>query len=130
MANRLFNQFRLSLEKQVVDLFATVTFGASGAPTLVTARSKGIASIVKEGPAGLYTITLSDRYVDLLMAGHIFVKNNVVGPSAPNMYVTVEQVDATTPIVQIEFTSGATATNPDSGDEVRLQFTLSNSTAF
>lgn len=127
MANRLFNQFRLSLEKQVVDLFMDVTFGATGAPTLVKAKSKGIKSITRTS-AGLYAVTLQDTYVRLLMAKHVFV--NATAPASPGMYITTETVATlATPVVNITFNAAGTATDPGSGEEVRVQFTLSNSTA-
>jgi hypothetical protein len=40
MANRFFQQFRYSLEKNVVDLFCDVTVGATGAPTKVVSKLK------------------------------------------------------------------------------------------
>lgn len=63
--NRIYTQFRYSLEKRVIELFGKVTIGAAGAPTLDAAASKGIASIVRNS-VGNYTITLSDPYVKLL----------------------------------------------------------------
>lgn len=130
MANRYFNQFRLSLEKQVVDIFADVTFGGTGAPTLVTANSKGVASIARNN-TGLYTITLSDSYVGLLMVDFMFIKNSATGPAAYGMYVVSQAVGTVaTPTVVVQFSAGTTATDPGSGDEVLLQFTLKNSTAY
>lgn len=132
MANRYFNQFRLSLEKSVVDLFADVTFGGTGAPTLVAANSKGVASISRTS-AGLYVITLSDSYVTpLLMVNHRFIKNSATIPAAPLMYVVTQAVGTVAaPTITIQFDAVAgTAADPDSGDEVLLQFTLRNSTAY
>lgn len=132
MANRYFNQFRLSLEKSVVDLFANVTFGAVGAPTLVAANSKGIASISRSD-TGKYVITLSDSYVTpLLMVNHVFIKNSATIPAAPQMFIVSQAVGTVaTPTVTVQFAaSGGAATDPDSGDEVILQFTLRNSSAY
>jgi hypothetical protein len=58
----MFSQFRYSLEKAPVDLFAKVTF-SSGAATV--ARGKGFTSITKNG-TGLYDIVLKDKYFLLL----------------------------------------------------------------
>lgn len=131
MANRYFNQFRLSLEKQVVDLFADVTFGGTGAPTLVASGSKGVASISRTS-AGLYVVTLSDSYVGLLMVNHRFIKNSATIPAAPLMYVVSQAVGTVAaPTITMQFDAVAgTAADPDSGDEVLLQFTLKNSSAY
>jgi len=59
--NRRYNQFALALEPRVVTLYARVAIGASGAPTLNVAGSKGVASITRNS-AGLYTVVLQDRY--------------------------------------------------------------------
>lgn len=129
MANRYFNQFRLSLEKSVVDLFADITFGGTGAPTLVAANSKGIASVSRTS-AGLYVVTLSDSYVTpLLMLNHRFI--NATAPAAPGLYITAQAVGTVAaPTVTIQFNAAGSATDPGSGEEVILQFTLRNSTAY
>jgi hypothetical protein len=129
MANRYFNQFRLSLEKQPVDLFMTVTIGATGAPTLVASKSKGISSIVRNS-VGKYTITLMDKYVDLLIAEWSF--QNATGISAaPEMGLVSYAVSAATPTIVIQFANNAgAATDPANGDEIKLNFTLKNSTAY
>ena len=130
MANRWFNQFRLQLEKQVVSLFGDVTFAGGGAPTLVVANSKGIASIVRTG-AGAYTVTLQDAYVRLLMVASCFI--NATAPAAPGLYVvstTVGSSGSAQPVIFLQFQNDAgAATDPGSGEEVLLQFNLSNSTA-
>lgn len=129
MANRYFNQFRLSLEKTPVDLFMTMTIGASGAPTLVASKSKGIASVVRNS-AGRYTITLSDKYVDLFMVDWSF--QNATGISAaPEMGVVSYAVSAATPTIVIQFANNAgAATDPANLDEIKLVFTLKQSTAY
>lgn len=127
MANRYFNQFRLSLEKQVVDLFAKVTFGASGAPTLDALNSKGIKSIARTG-AGAYTITLQDSYVRFLGIRHTAV--SATAPTAPGAYVVSETVSSSTlPTVRIVFNAAGTATDPASGEVALIQIVLKNSTA-
>lgn len=127
MANRFFNQFRLSLEKQVVDLFGRVTFGSTGAPTLDAVNSKGIKSIVRNS-AGNYTVTLSDSYVRLLLAKHIFISASA--PASPSLYIASETVKTPSgPAIVLQFNAAGTATDPASGEEVRLQFVLKNSTA-
>lgn len=134
MANRYFTQFRFSLEKMVVDLFGSVTFGASGAPTLSAINSKGIKSITRVS-AGLYDIVLGvgsaqDVYPALLVVDHKFL--NATAPAAPLMYIVSESVATpTTGKVRIQFTAvdGTTATDPASGEVVKLHLALKNSTA-
>lgn len=67
MANRLMTQFRYTLEKKIVDIYLKAAIGGTGAPTLDSALSKGVASITRTG-VGAYTVKLQDPYVDLLLA--------------------------------------------------------------
>lgn len=138
MANRLFNQFRLSLEKKVVDIFAHVTFGASGAPTLDKANSKGIVSVTRNS-AGKYTFVFGtnsaalDTYKKVLMVKHLFdaTGNSGTAPASPSMFLIGNSIaTAGTASVQVEFNSAGTATDPASGEGVFIQFTFGNSTAF
>ena len=128
MANRFFQQFRFSLEKYVVDLWAHVSFGAAGAPTLDVANSKGIASISRVS-AGLYDIELQDSYYKFLMAQSM--AKSASAPAAPLMHLVSEQVgDGDEPKLQVQFTdSTGVATDPASGEEAYMQFSLSNSSA-
>lgn len=129
MANRLFYQFRLSLEKSIVDLFGKVTIGASGAPTLVTASSKGIASITKNS-TGRYTIVLQDSYYGLLN-GQIIIVNSTA-PAAPNVRIVSEAVaNAASKAIVIQFSiADGTATDPGSGEAFLMSFQLKNSSAY
>ena len=133
MANRFFNQFGLSLEKNPVSLWARVTFGGTGAPTLDAVNSKGIKSIVRNS-AGNYTVTFgvgaaTDIYNRIFHVRHNFLLGSGT-PAAPLMY-TVSQAVASTGSLVIQFTAvdGTTATDPASGEEVWLEFKLKNSTA-
>lgn len=127
MANRRMNQFRYSLETAVVELFSKISFGTTGAPTLVSASpsvNQGIASVSRLS-AGKYRITLSDNYVRLMELKHVFV--NATAPAAPGMYVTADNSSAATPTIDIQFNSAGTATDPASGEIVLLQLALKNS---
>jgi hypothetical protein len=133
MANRFFNQFGKTLEKEVVKLFGRVTFGAAGAPTLDATNSKGIKSITRTG-AGAYDITLGvgsnlDVYPRFL-SFHL-VNINAAAAAAPLVRVTAESVATpTTGKISIQFaTSPGVATDPGNGEEVRFEVTLKNSTA-
>lgn len=130
MANRLFQQFRWSLEKKVTDIFAFVTFGAVGAPTLVVAASKGVRSIVRNG-AGDFTVTLMDPYVRLLEIRQVFDTTvTAAAPTAPLLYVKAQSVGTVTGgTLRLVFNSAGIATDPATGEKVYLQFIFSNSTA-
>lgn len=129
MANRRFVQFRNSLEKKVVDLFFQVTIAAAGAPTLVMAASKGIASIARNS-AGQYTVTLSDAYVGLLDMD--ITDLNAAGiPVSPNMGIISDAVNVKGGgTVVFQLSAAGTATDPASGDVLLGRLTLKDSTAF
>ena len=120
--NRRYVQFWYSLEAKVVTLFAKATIGASGVATLVTDRSKGVASIARTA-AGKYTITLQDRYVDLFDI-HCTILDAAGVPAAPTMVVRTQDVVGNKTIA-VEFLnySGA-ATEVDSGDVLRFRIDL------
>jgi len=124
MANRRFYQFRQSLEPQIVELFAFVSFGGTGAPTLDATKSRGIASIVRSSQ-GLYAITLQDSYNRLLGCDVTYVY--ATSPAGFVNHVSSETVQ-TTKIVNLEFNiANGTATDPASGEAVIVRFTLKNS---
>ena len=139
MANRWFNQFGKTLAKEVVSLYAQVSFGASGAPTLVTTgtnstkTSQGIKSISQNG-TGDYTITLQDPYYQLLWFGVAWDESSNSG-SAPLAYsqswVKARTV-GTTSGGTIEFVTGGAAgaaTNPASGEIALIEIVVQNSNA-
>lgn len=127
MANRLFNQFALSMEKEVVHLYMRVTFGASGAPTITPVDNKCIASIVRNS-AGQYLITLQDSYVHLLMANACSL--SATAPAAPLFRLISENVRTTNSLV-VQFSSTSdVATDPGSGEVFYLTLELRNSTAY
>lgn len=124
MANRRMNQFRYSMEYNVVDLFAVVTIGGTGAPTLTIGG--GITSISRTS-AGLYVITLTDQYNKLLHVSNQAV-TSTSAQAAPLMTVVSETV-ATTKIITIQFRAidNTTATDPASGEVLLIKISLRNS---
>jgi hypothetical protein len=132
MANRLYNQFRLQLEKAVVDLFGHVTIGAAGAPTLVTGgtggSSKGIASISRLS-AGRYSIVLQDTYYGLLMFQAMLI--STAAPAAPEVRIVSEAVsNSASKAIIIQFAVGGVATDPASGEAFRFVAQLKQSSAY
>lgn len=127
MANRSFNQFAYSLEKAKVFLYMQVAIGATGAPTLNAANSKGIASIARNS-AGRYTIVLQDTYIRLMMAKHVFL--NATAPAAPGMFIVSSGVATlNNPNLVVQFNATGTATDPGNGEVMYMEIELSNSTA-
>ena len=125
MANRLFTQFRYTLEKKIVDIYAKATIGATGAPTLVEALSKGVSSIVRTG-VGAYTITLDDPYVDLLLAS-FHVELAAGSPVAMDMkIVSYDSKVAKTYLVQF-YTGAGVAAEIASGAVLKLKLELKDS---
>lgn len=126
MANRMYNQFQGSLEKGVVQLFAEISFGASGAPTLV--RGKGVASVAKAA-TGVYTVTLQDTYQRTL--GVASTWKSSTAPAGVLVALGADNVaTAGAPALSLKIWDEAgVATEPASGEAVLVAITLSNSTA-
>lgn len=103
-----------------------MAIGASGAPTINAPASLGITSIARNS-AGNYTITLDDKYNDLLQVTQS-VQLAAGAPAAiGGMVVRSEAVDtAKTIVVQFVDAAGA-AVELDSGSTVRLKIDLKNS---
>lgn len=121
MADRNFQQFQYSLEKKVVNLFATVTF-SSGAATLV--RGKGIASITSAG-SGVYNVVLQDKYKTMLGCEVSFKDASAVpGPAFMSAY------DAAAGTLSVKFTnSSLSAANPADSTTAFIHIILGNSSA-
>lgn len=137
MADRNFARDQGSLEKGLITLFAHITFGATGAPTLV--RGKGIASVTRDAE-GKFTLALQDRYQRLLGAAATFVVDNGT-PAAPNVHVVEDDsADASAPAVTVQCSAVTyvtdpsagvelAATDPGNGEAVLITLQFSNSTA-
>lgn len=125
MANRRFYQFRLSLEPQIVDLYLHATFGSSGSVTLDAAKSRGIKSIHHDGN-GTYTIHLQDTYTQLMMIDNLNISS--AAPASPTMRLYNDAVNnASDPSFAVVFSSAGTDTNPASGEQIKMQISLKNS---
>jgi len=128
MANRMFNQFQGTLEKGVVQLFAEVSFGASGAPTLV--RGKGIAvNGITKSATGTYLVTFQDSYVATL--GLSSAWKGTAAPAGNEVVLDTDSItNGTTPTLTLKvYSTAGSAIDPASGESVLLAFTFSNSTA-
>lgn len=125
MANRRFFQFRLSAQRDVVDLSLKAAIGATGAPTLSTTDAKGITSITRNS-AGKYTILLQNNYAALMSAQVTIL--NATASAAPITQLISEQVsNATTPQVVVQCLDAAgAAADPDDGSTLLVHLMLRN----
>lgn len=134
MANSYLQQFRYSYEKYVVDAFANVTIGTTGAPTLNTSllqSSKGVKSITRTG-VGKYSVVLKDNFIKLLNVDAT-VQNATGIAASPTIGIVTTGTNVTTlsgGTLVIQFSAAGTATELASGDIVYLQMTLSNSSSY
>jgi len=128
MASRLFSQFRYSLEKDVVDLYAKVTFSGAGNPTSYS--GKGIKSVARSAQ-GVFVFTLDDKYQKVLAADATFVLAAGSFPAAPQMQITDDQSAGSTHAVTVQFANpaGTVATDPANAEVGLFHLQFSNSTA-
>jgi hypothetical protein len=129
MADRAFHNSYRALELEVVHLYAKVTIGGTGAPTLVTASSKGVASVVRNS-AGEYKVTLSDKYSALLWGSASILTTTGSDPATVGVVarLEVDSVTAATPYVQFQcyaLDDGAAA-DPASGATFLIKLELKN----
>ena len=120
MANRNWNR-RQSLEKEVKDLYARITIGASGAPTLTTGY--GFASISRTS-TGLYVLTLSDSYASLKYFSGIHQHTSA---EDLNFQIKSEDVLSTKTITFFTLAGGSVA-DPANGDVLLLKVEVKNTT--
>lgn len=126
--NRLYKKIGDGLEYRVVMLFLDVAIGASGAPTIAAAKSKGITSITRNS-AGKYTIVADDRYVGLM--GAVYTVVLAAGDPGPTkMVVRADNSAAAAKSVVVEFLNDAgTATEIANGATLKLRLSYRASSA-
>lgn len=126
MPNGVFrtNQFSYSFA-QPEHLYASISIGAAGAPTIVSGTGMGIVSISRSS-AGTYVVGLSHAYNALLGVRHTIASASA--PTAPSLYVSNNSVTSSTaPAVTIVMNSAGTATDPASGSIILLEIELQKS---
>jgi len=130
MSNKRYrSQFRYSMDGKAIDVFARVTFGASGAPTIDAANSVGISNVTRNS-AGDYTIKFTDQFVKLRMIEHLFDTTGASGaaPASPDMWLKAQSVNTSGGgTVRVVFNSAGTATDPASGEAVLLWVAMNDS---
>lgn len=112
-----------SKEIDVTELFMKAAIGATGAPTINTAASKGIASITRND-TGDYTIQLSESYSSLLMVDVMFLEAD---DTDLTFQVISEAVSNATPTVKIGAHAAATPADPPDGSTLYVRITVKNS---
>lgn len=125
MANRKLYQFTYSTVPQPVHVYAKVTFGAAGAPTLTA--NPAISGIVRNS-AGDYTLTFRDNWPDVLGVSVIFNSGSSL-PASPIVSIKSNLTAATQKTMEIVFQDVDTtaATDPASGEIAYLDFVFKNS---
>lgn len=104
-------------------MFLKAAIGASGAVTISSDDSRGVASISRVS-AGRYLITLQDKYSRLMDVS--ISQLGTATPAAPISALISETV-ASTKTLSIQFLDAAGAVaDPDSGQSVRVHIVLSN----
>ncbi len=109
-----------ALETEIVSLYAKITIGGTGAPTLTNAP--GFTGISRTS-AGLYVLTLDDAYVSLKDFSCIHLKSTV---EDLKFQLSAETV-ASTKLVTFLCLAVATATDPSSGDLLYIRLDLKRS---
>lgn len=140
MANRYFNNQAFTMEPAIVKLFAKVSFGNSGAPTLSATESKGVVSVTRDNQ-GIFTFVFGtqagmlDVYYKLKHVAVIFDTSGVganTAPAAPIVALSANAV-ATPASCSLQITlfdaDTPAATDPASGEIGYFEFTLKNSNA-
>lgn len=129
MANRRLQQFHWSNNAMPVHVYAQITFGASGAPTLN--KGGNFISDVTRNSAGDYTLTFTDVWPQLLGVNCVFNSGSSL-PAAPLMNIKDDSTnDSTAKTMEIVFSDAETpaATDPADGEIVYLDFVFNNSSA-
>lgn len=121
MANRRFvSQFSYSFEKQMVKLAASFTQSAGP----VFSSSSPLAGMSMErDSAGVYTITLSDKYDALIGCSIMLQRDSGAVDLAPQ--IASEDVSGAKTIT-IRMLAGATPTDMANGDILYIELTLRN----
>lgn len=118
------SQFHVSYVAKAVSLYASVSFGASGAPTLVSGTGMGIVSITRSS-AGRYVLALTGPYGALLGVRHAFVK--ATAPTSPSLYIVADATASlSAPSITIQFNAAGTATDPASGEVALIELVLAD----
>ncbi len=110
---------RQAIEKEVKDLYLKVSFGASGAPTIVSGY--GFVSITRNS-AGDYSVVLDQKYYSLKFVEGIFLWSTA---QDIRLQLKSEAINASNTFSFFTLT-GASATDPSSGNSLLLKVEVKN----
>lgn len=128
MANRYMYEFLQMFEKRPVILFANISIGATGAPTLNTG-SRGIKSVTRTG-VGSYDIVLEDIYQKLLDINWELISATGTDAALGMLIASDASNNTTTPKVSVTFRVAAgTLTEISNGATLLLSILLRNSSS-
>lgn len=119
MANRNFNRFQ-ALEKEVKALYAEVSIGNAGAPTLVSGL--GVESITKNN-TGDYTVKLQDKYMSL-KACDVSILSTTVQDLTIQLY---SESVATSKEIRFLTVEAGLCDHPASGSKLLIKIEVKNS---
>lgn len=123
MANRSFKRTIYTYEQDIVEIFVSMTVGATGAVGTV----KGPATIARTG-TGAYTITLADAFHRLL--GVQAVNMDATSSAIVYWQVPSDTADADIRSKQVKvaaYSATATAADPANGSKIVFRITARNS---
>lgn len=123
MASSLLNPAKAK-QMNVVSLFMKAAIGSSGAPTIDTDMSKGIASITRND-TGDYTIALSEPYHSLLSVHPMIL--DATDRDLTFQIIAQDVSSSSAPYVKIGSHAAATPTDPASGSTLYVHILLRNS---
>ncbi len=109
-----------SLDRSVVTLFGSVTFGGSGAVASTDANG---FEVTKPSGTGVYRITLEDKWAAL--AGISLVIDNAT--TAADVKMQISDVDLASRVIDLQYISGTGAANATSGHILYITLNLRNS---
>ena len=128
MANAMFWTTQ-SRQRELKMVHAKIAIGASGAPTLNAAASLGVASVTRTS-AGLYQLTLSNKYTSLIGVEAVILHSSISQHN--KVQIKAEDVDGAKTIdfwtlaATDSSTTTLAATDPDNGATLYLTFCLKN----
>jgi len=110
-----------ALTREVKHLHAKVAIGASGAPTLDSDISVGVASITRDS-AGVYILTLDDAYNSLVDFSVM-----QLAASAEDLTFQIESESvASAKTIQFQCKAAAVETDPSNGSTLLIKVALKN----
>lgn len=133
MANRYFKDKPMTLEGGVVKLYGKVVTTTSG--TIGSTSCKGFAVTKTGSETGRYTVTLEDKYMELLACSVIVegaADSAYTTANGLNSFLRGVAVGAATPLFYVQFNRTDTAADAELEDaaEFYIEITLKNTTAY